>query len=171
MTLRPRIWLLAGALALPLAAHAEAPIPKPWHYDAWNSLMSPYCPGRTLMDCPSGEAGELREWIADQESAGRSREEVEEQLYAEFGDVILQAPRARGLRSRRLRDPGRRRRRRRGARRGVPATAGGAPRRRGPSAARASTAHPTPSSSAASTKIRCAREDLHAPGRRSARPI
>jgi cytochrome c-type biogenesis protein CcmH len=68
-----------------------------WHYDIWNSMMSPYCPGRTLLDCPSGQATELREWIAEQEEAGRDREEVEAQLYEQFGDVILQAPKATGF--------------------------------------------------------------------------
>jgi cytochrome c-type biogenesis protein CcmH/NrfF len=80
-------------LALPaVAADAES-----WHYDMWNSMMSPYCPGRSLLDCPSGQATELREWIAEQEKAGRRREDVEEQLYAQFGDVILQAPKASGF--------------------------------------------------------------------------
>jgi cytochrome c-type biogenesis protein CcmH len=63
----------------------------------WNSLMSPYCPGRTLLDCTSGQAAELREWIAEQETAGRPRAEVEAQLYEQFGDVILQAPKASGF--------------------------------------------------------------------------
>jgi cytochrome c-type biogenesis protein CcmH len=81
------------AVALPaVAADAES-----WHYDMWNSMMSPYCPGRSLLDCPSSQAAELREWIAEQETAGRRREDVEDQLYAQFGDVILQAPKATGF--------------------------------------------------------------------------
>jgi cytochrome c-type biogenesis protein CcmH len=60
-------------------------------------MMSPYCPGRTLLDCPSPQAGELRDWIAAQEKAGRRREDVEEQVYQQFGDVVLQAPRASGF--------------------------------------------------------------------------
>jgi cytochrome c-type biogenesis protein CcmH len=59
--------------------------------------MSPYCPGRALIDCPSSQAAELRTWIADQEKAGRRREDVEAQLYEQFGDVILQAPKATGF--------------------------------------------------------------------------
>jgi cytochrome c-type biogenesis protein CcmH len=65
--------------------------------DLFTQLMSPYCPGRTLMDCPSSQAAELRSWITEQEQAGRSRSDVEEQLYEQFGDVILQAPRAQGF--------------------------------------------------------------------------
>jgi cytochrome c-type biogenesis protein CcmH/NrfF len=84
--------LLLGASA-PLASAAD----DPWSFELWNELMSPYCPGRTLSDCPSGKAEELRGWIQDQEREGRSKEEVSEQLFVRFGDVILQAPRARGI--------------------------------------------------------------------------
>jgi cytochrome c-type biogenesis protein CcmH len=88
---------LGLALALgPRAAGAED-AGRSWHTEMWNELMSPFCPGRTLIDCPSGPAGELRQWIAAQEAAGRGRAEVEGELYQRFGDVILQAPRASGF--------------------------------------------------------------------------
>jgi len=86
-------------LALVLAAGvpaAEEPAPT-WHQQLWTGLMSPFCPGRVLIDCPSPQAAELRAWIAAQEAAGRSRADVEAQLYAQFGDVILQAPKAQGF--------------------------------------------------------------------------
>lgn len=89
--------LLAGALfaagSTPPAAAAE----PPYAVELYNSLMSPFCPGRTLMACPSSQAAEMREWIAAQEHAGRPREAVEDELYAQWGDVILQAPRAEGF--------------------------------------------------------------------------
>jgi cytochrome c-type biogenesis protein CcmH len=59
--------------------------------------MSPYCPGRALSDCPSPQAAELREWIVEQENAGISRSEVEQELFRIFGDQLLQAPRAEGM--------------------------------------------------------------------------
>jgi cytochrome c-type biogenesis protein CcmH len=62
-----------------------------------NELMSPYCPGRTLSDCPSGEAAQLRAWIAEQERQGRTRQDVEAQLLRVYGEEILGAPRARGF--------------------------------------------------------------------------
>ena len=93
--------LAAAALALAVALPARATEPEPaaptWHQELWTGLMSPFCPGRILIDCPSPQAAELREWIADQEAAGRSRADVEAQLYARFGDVILQAPKAQGF--------------------------------------------------------------------------
>jgi cytochrome c-type biogenesis protein CcmH len=89
----------ACVVALALAAGARAaeePAPT-WHQQLWTGLMSPFCPGRVLIDCPSPQAAELRAWIADQERAGRSRADVEAQLYSQFGDVILQAPKAQGF--------------------------------------------------------------------------
>lgn len=95
-----RVLLAIGAVACALAAQparAADDAAQSWHYDLWNSLMSPYCPGRSLLDCTSSQAADLREWIAEQEKAGRPREDVEAQLYTQFGDVILQAPKASGF--------------------------------------------------------------------------
>lgn len=90
---------LAGALvAGALLAAAPAPAADdPYAMELYTGLMSPYCPGRALIDCPSGQAAELRAWIAEQEQAGRSRGEVEQELFARYGDVILQAPRVEGF--------------------------------------------------------------------------
>jgi len=86
-------WLLAAP-----AARADAPAkPSPWGYAVANELMSPYCPGRTLADCPSDQAAELRRWILAQEEKGRSRADVEAELYQRYGDGILQAPRPEGF--------------------------------------------------------------------------
>lgn len=68
-----------------------------WAYDLAGDLMSPYCPGRTLASCPSPQAAELVQWIALQESAGATREEVVEILVERFGEEILGAPPARGI--------------------------------------------------------------------------
>jgi len=68
-----------------------------WSYEFWHELMSPYCPGRTLADCPSNQAEELRGWIVEQEAAGRDREQVRAELFARFGDVLRAAPAARGV--------------------------------------------------------------------------
>jgi cytochrome c-type biogenesis protein CcmH/NrfF len=86
--------LLALALAGPAAADAAA---EQWAYDLAHSLMSPYCPGRTLSDCPSPQADELRLWILEQARAGATREEVEAELTRSFGDQLRQAPRAEGM--------------------------------------------------------------------------
>ena len=85
---------LAFSLALPAAAADE---PEGWAYEVANELMSPFCPGRTLADCPSSYAESLRMWIIVQEAAGRSRADVENELFERYGDIMRPAPRAEGL--------------------------------------------------------------------------
>jgi cytochrome c-type biogenesis protein CcmH/NrfF len=86
--------LLGVAWALPAPAADEK---GGWAYQLPKEMMSPYCPGRALSDCPSPQAAELREWIVKQEQAGVSRSEVEQELFRVFGDQLLQAPRAEGM--------------------------------------------------------------------------
>lgn len=83
---------LAGAAlwALPVVA-------ADWGYDLADDLMSPYCPGRALSECPSPNAEQLRVWILAQDDAGRTRTDVEAELFLQFGDRLLQAPRAEGI--------------------------------------------------------------------------
>lgn len=91
-------WLAAAMLALAIPASAETPEqPEGWAYGLWQDLMSPFCPGRSLADCPSPQAETLRMWVVEQEASGRDREEVEAELVERFGDVVLAAPRARGF--------------------------------------------------------------------------
>ena len=71
--------------------------PPPWAYEMAHDLMSPFCPGRTLAACPSGESDQLRQWILLQAAAGQSREQLEADLLERFGDAILSAPRAEGV--------------------------------------------------------------------------
>jgi cytochrome c-type biogenesis protein CcmH/NrfF len=84
------------ALALLCAASASGAAPDSWAVELERELMSPYCPGRSLVECPSPQATELRMWIHAQEQAGVPREEVEARLYQEFGDTLRHAPRAEG---------------------------------------------------------------------------
>ncbi|CAG0989203.1 Cytochrome c-type biogenesis protein CcmH [Myxococcaceae bacterium] len=86
--------LLLSSVVVATQARAEE---ADWGYRMANELMSPYCPGRALPDCPSPQATELRQWIVAQAKAGRSREEVMAQLLDRFGDEMLQRPRASGF--------------------------------------------------------------------------
>jgi cytochrome c-type biogenesis protein CcmH/NrfF len=81
-------------LAAPVAPAAE---PEGWAYVLSKELMSPFCPGRTLSECPSPQADSLRMWMIVQEAAGRPRAEVEAELLERYGDVVLAAPRAEGI--------------------------------------------------------------------------
>lgn len=90
--------LAAIALATLLAtSQASAVEGAPdWAYAMAHDLMSPFCPGRTLAECPSPQAANLRFWILTQAAAGTSEDELRDMLYQRFGDVLLAAPRAEG---------------------------------------------------------------------------
>jgi cytochrome c-type biogenesis protein CcmH/NrfF len=79
------------------AADESAATPEGWAYQLSHDLMSPFCPGRTLSACTSPQADELRMWMIVQEASGRSREDVEAELFERYGDVLRSAPRATGF--------------------------------------------------------------------------
>ena len=85
---------LVPALAVRAVA---AEVGQGWAHAVAREFMSPYCPGRTLADCPSPQAQTLRSWILVQEAAGRTREDVETELLERYGDQLLAAPRAQGF--------------------------------------------------------------------------
>ena len=89
--------LLGALLCVPMLASEARGEEAGWSYEMWNDLMSPFCPGRTLADCPSDKAEDLRRWIVDQEASGRSAEDVHAEVLAAFGDVVRQAPLPEGL--------------------------------------------------------------------------
>ncbi len=62
-----------------------------------DTVMSPYCPGRTLSACPSEEARKLRENVSDWLAEGQSEEQVRGRLVTEFGGEILGAPGGEGF--------------------------------------------------------------------------
>jgi len=89
--------LLLGLLLAAPALAQDSASSSGWASDLTNHLMSPYCPGVALSQCPSPQAATLRQWIQGQEDAGRGRADVEQQLLGIYGDRILQEPRAEGI--------------------------------------------------------------------------
>jgi len=88
--------LLLGVSTATAAEEANA-APEGWAYKLPHDLMSPFCPGRTLSACSSPQAEDLRMWMIVQEASGRSREDVEAELFERYGDVLRPAPRAIGF--------------------------------------------------------------------------
>lgn len=87
-------WLGVSTAA---AAEDAGGAPEGWAYTLSHDLMSPFCPGRTLSACSSPQAESLRLWVIVQEASGRSREDVEAELFERYGDVLRSAPRATGF--------------------------------------------------------------------------
>lgn len=60
-------------------------------------LMSPYCHGLTLADCPTQGAADLRAQIESWLKAGQSEDWILDELEMQYGPSILGAPRMRGI--------------------------------------------------------------------------
>lgn len=60
-------------------------------------LMSPFCQGLTLENCPTTGAAEMREQIRVWLLEGRPADEIVDALAEEWGEGILGVPRFRGL--------------------------------------------------------------------------
>jgi cytochrome c-type biogenesis protein CcmH/NrfF len=58
-------------------------------------LMSPFCPGRTLAECSSPDAGAIREEIRAELRAGEQPAEIRAKIEARFGDHVVGVPRER----------------------------------------------------------------------------
>lgn len=57
-----------------------------------DTVMSPFCPGRTLSACPSDRARELRDEVRSWADEGASYEQIRARLTERFGDVISGTP-------------------------------------------------------------------------------
>jgi cytochrome c-type biogenesis protein CcmH/NrfF len=84
--------ILLAACFVTLAATSAVAAPEDVANDISSKVVSPYCPGVTLHDCPSAAAVELRtkiqSWIED----GASKEAVLDRLEQEYGTTINAAP-------------------------------------------------------------------------------
>ena len=85
--------IVAAATCLMLLAAPAAAAPEDVANDISNEIMSPYCDGVTLHDCPSQEALDLRDRIEAWVSQGQSRTQIMRHLEREFGAGIRGAPR------------------------------------------------------------------------------
>jgi cytochrome c-type biogenesis protein CcmH/NrfF len=85
--------LVSGAVFLGGPAAAG---PEDVANDISAEVVSPFCPGVTLHDCPSAAAVDLRNKIETWLEAGSTRQEVLDRLKDEYGTTIYAAPEAKG---------------------------------------------------------------------------
>jgi cytochrome c-type biogenesis protein CcmH/NrfF len=85
---------LLSIIAVLLVALAPAAGAAPADTANWiaRNIMSPYCPGVTLHDCPSSEAIAMRTRIEGWAEDGMSRTAIMDRLVDEFGPSIRAAP-------------------------------------------------------------------------------
>ena len=65
--------------------------------DVANELMSPACPGRTLVNCTSGQSEQWREVIRQKLAKGETKEQIIQYFVAMRGEEILAAPPKQGF--------------------------------------------------------------------------
>jgi cytochrome c-type biogenesis protein CcmH len=65
--------------------------------DVAANLMSPACPGRTLINCTSGHAEQWRELIRQKIAQGETEQQIIDYFVAMRGEEILAAPPKRGF--------------------------------------------------------------------------
>lgn len=63
----------------------------------FESVTSPFCPGRLLKDCPSSSAAELKETIRLKVKEGESIEQILDYLFALYGEELRASPEMTGF--------------------------------------------------------------------------
>jgi cytochrome c-type biogenesis protein CcmH/NrfF len=86
-----RIASLVAAIVLGLAPAASAGPQDDANYIS-EHIMSPFCPGVTLHDCPSDSAVALRDRITEMATDGFTRAQIMDELVREFGETIRAEP-------------------------------------------------------------------------------
>ncbi|MBT3350932.1 MAG: hypothetical protein HOC91_07040 [Nitrospinaceae bacterium] len=84
---------------VPVASSAEPATDSEGVYlELINTLMSPVCPGKILMACPSAEGAQLRELVRRKALAGESKAQITRYFVEVYGaGNVLSAPPAEGF--------------------------------------------------------------------------
>lgn len=65
--------------------------------ELYQQVLSPFCPGRSLNDCPSSKAAELKDQMRAELEAGKSSDEVLQGIFQRFGDEYRAVPKFAGV--------------------------------------------------------------------------
>ncbi len=63
----------------------------------YQQVFSPFCPGRSLNDCPSSKAAELKDQMRAELEAGKSSEVVLNEVIQKFGEQYRAVPKFSGV--------------------------------------------------------------------------
>jgi len=63
----------------------------------YQQVFSPFCPGRSLNDCPSSKAGELKDQMRAELEAGKAPEVILNEVIQKFGEQYRAVPRFAGV--------------------------------------------------------------------------
>ena len=66
-------------------------------YSVYQQIFSPFCPGRSLNDCPSSKAHDLKMELREQLASGVSEQEVLDEVFKKYGDKYRAIPQYAGF--------------------------------------------------------------------------
>lgn len=81
-------------LISPMPARADKELA--WQ-DVAKELMSPACPGRLILDCPSGEGEQLRTLIKQKVGEGWTKKQIMDYFVSIYGEQYLASPAKKGF--------------------------------------------------------------------------
>lgn len=93
-----RLWPIAAVVVVGVVAMGvvltAGPDPEavPTADQVAGRMMSPFCPGLTLDECPSDQANRLRGEVETLVATGATNREVDEWIVDNFGEVALASP-------------------------------------------------------------------------------
>ena len=93
---RALAWLVTVSVALTLIYAPVSADETAWQ-DIAGELMSPACPGRTLLNCTSEHAGQWQELIKQKVDQGVPRNEIMQYFVNMGGEEVLASPPKRGF--------------------------------------------------------------------------
>ena len=85
------------SIILLITSYAYAETPLNIAQEIYAEVLSPFCPGRALKDCPSEAASDLKKDIIESLEQGENKQEVLDALYKEYGSQISANPRFSGV--------------------------------------------------------------------------
>ena len=63
----------------------------------FEDVFSPFCPGRSLNDCPSSNAHELKDQIRSELKAGKEPEAILQSIFTQYGEQYRALPKPSGI--------------------------------------------------------------------------
>ncbi|HEY8201447.1 MAG TPA: cytochrome c-type biogenesis protein CcmH [Actinomycetota bacterium] len=86
--------VMAAAAAIVISARGPDPDATPTAEAVENRVMSAWCPGLTLAECPSNQAAALRQKIAAHVAERWSNRRIDAWLVDSYGEAVLGRPRS-----------------------------------------------------------------------------